>query len=302
MGNEKGYLMADNNKTMLVPMENSATDKLTDFQAPAQDYNAFAEASATQTFKVNMDNYHNSDNPLLATSSVLLKKMYVLQHTYDIGNVNEVRQDLVDMMNLVMESFTKQNIESNQMLLARYLLCTFMDEIISSTYWGKEHNWASNSLLGIFYNETYGGDKFFQLLSQLQASAATHINLLELMYIALSLGFEGKYRIQPRGKMDLDTIRENLFKQIKMVKGQSALKFYNEQEATKVSDRFLYKASHKMVYVSIAVMFVIIYTVLTISLVSKEGDLMDVMERQYTAYATEHGTVKDGIDNEEGIE
>ncbi len=292
----------DNNKTMLVPSSDKIQDKLTDFQAPAEDYNSFAEASATKSFKVNMDNYHKSENPLISISAVLLKKMYVLQHTYDVGNINDVRQDLVDATTLVAEAFTKQGIENNQMLLARYLLCTFMDEIISSTYWGKENNWASNSLLGIFYSETYGGDKFFQLLNQLQAQAATHINLLELMYVLLSLGFEGKYRIQPRGKQELDVIRENLFKQIKMVKGQSSMKFYEEQKPAAVSDRFLYKASHKMVYASMAGMFVVIYVLLTIFLVSKEGDFMDLMDKDMSAYIASYGAVETQIDNEEGLE
>jgi type VI secretion system protein ImpK len=51
--------------------------------------------------------------------------------------------------------------------------------------------WSRHSLLVTFHNETWGGEKFFQLLAKLAQNPQQHAHLLELMYYCLALGFEG---------------------------------------------------------------------------------------------------------------
>ena len=47
----------------------------------------------------------------------------------------------------------------------------------------------------------------------------THLVLLELLYICLCLGFEGRYRIEDRGLSKLDEIRENAYQIIQRQRG-----------------------------------------------------------------------------------
>lgn len=75
------------------------------------------------------------------------------------------------------------------------------------------------SLLSSFHNETFGGEKFFQLLERLSRNPVKHLAMLELMYLCLSLGFEGKYRVMPRGMTELEVIRDSLYRQIRQMRG-----------------------------------------------------------------------------------
>ena len=50
--------------------------------------------------------------------------------------------------------------------------------------------WARLSLLVMFHNETWGGEKVFQLLARLAEDPAGNRDLLELMHVVLALGFE----------------------------------------------------------------------------------------------------------------
>ena len=43
--------------------------------------------------------------------------------------------------------------------------------------------------------------------------------MLELMYLCLSLGFEGKYRVLPRGMLELEAVRDSLYRQIRQMRG-----------------------------------------------------------------------------------
>ncbi len=79
------------------------------------------------------------------------------------------------------------------------------------------------SLLSRFHNETFGGEKFFELLERLSRDPIKHLALLELMYVCLALGFEGKYRVMERGLLQLDGIRDALYRQIIHVRGHAPL-------------------------------------------------------------------------------
>ena len=86
-------------------------------------------------------------------------------------------------------------VRAEHVIAARYVLCTLLDEAAASTPWGGSGTWASHSLLVMFHNETWGGEKFFQLLAKLAEDPAANRDLLELMYVCLALGFEGRYRV-----------------------------------------------------------------------------------------------------------
>ncbi len=45
--------------------------------------------------------------------------------------------------------------------------------------------------------------------------------LLELSYILLSLGFTGKYRLEERGFLALETLRDQVYKQIHALRGET---------------------------------------------------------------------------------
>ncbi len=100
------------------------------------------------------------------------------------------------------------------------MLCTALDEAITTKPWSSRLDWMKNSLLIIFHNETSGGEKLFLLLDKLSRNPAKHINILELIYICMSLGYEGKYRILQRGLSELDAIRNSLYRQIRLIRGE----------------------------------------------------------------------------------
>lgn len=104
---------------------------------------------------------------------------------------------------------------------ARYALCTFIDEAVLNTPWGSESQWQEQSLLSTFFNETWGGDRFFAILDQAKQQPARCLPLLELLFVCLMLGFEGKYRVLDRGRSRLDEIQDDLSSIIRRQQGDS---------------------------------------------------------------------------------
>jgi type VI secretion system protein ImpK len=88
-----------------------------------------------------------------------------------------------------------------------------------NTPWGASSGWSQHSLLSMFHNETFGGEKFFNILDKLLQNPGQHGDSLELVYLLISLGFEGKYKLDPRGREQLEMIREKTYRSIENLRG-----------------------------------------------------------------------------------
>lgn len=93
----------------------------------------------------------------------------------------------------------------------RYTLCTAIDEAVSLADPAAANLWARGSLLSLFHNETWGGEKVFVLMDRALAQPDRYGDLLELCHIVLVLGFQGKYRLERDGTAKVDALRERLF-------------------------------------------------------------------------------------------
>lgn len=95
-------------------------------------------------------------------------------------------------------------------LVARYALCTAIDEGVLQTPWGDASDWASASLLSIFHKETWGGEKVFALVERVLAAPAKERDLALLLFHLLSLGFQGRYRLRRDGTAEVEALRDRL--------------------------------------------------------------------------------------------
>jgi len=106
-----------------------------------------------------------------------------------------------------------------QLRPAHYALCASLDDVVLATPWGNESSWAARSLVSTFHQQVRSGEGFFAVLKQLIQSPGTNLAVLELMYFCLSLGFQGQYRLSPRGPAELFRVREDLYSLIARQRG-----------------------------------------------------------------------------------
>ncbi len=102
----------------------------------------------------------------------------------------------------------------------RYVLCAFIDEAVLNTVWGSTSTWANQSLLSTLHNETSGGETFFVILDRLLKDPNGSVDLLELMFICISLGFKGRYAVMNRGHEKLEDLRNMVFEHIRRRRGE----------------------------------------------------------------------------------
>ena len=157
-------------------------------------------------------------NPLVRAANPLLDLVVPLRSMTRAPDMEALRERLVQAIQQFEAQARASRVETQTIAAARYALCTLIDETISSTPWGAGV-WNSRSLLVTFHNEAWGGEKFFQVLQRLSLDARTHLDALELMYLCLALGLEGRYRVLERGFDQLALLRERLLELIRQQRG-----------------------------------------------------------------------------------
>ncbi|MFJ4344277.1 type IVB secretion system protein IcmH/DotU [Pseudomonas sp. NPDC089401] len=157
-------------------------------------------------------------NPLVRAANPLLDVVVPLRGMARPPDREALRERLVRAVRQFEKQALASRVPTQAIAVARYALCTLVDETISSTPWGAGV-WSSRSLLVTFHNEAGGGEKFFQVLQRLTLDPRGNLDLLELMYLCLALGLEGRYRVVERGSEQLEALRERLFELIRQQRG-----------------------------------------------------------------------------------
>lgn len=115
-------------------------------------------------------------------------------------------------------ALSAQEVDPHHVLKARYCLCAIVDETILKTHWGMQSPWIQQSLLGLFHHETQGGKRFFEVLEYTLQEPRKHLQLIEYLFLLLSLGFEGQ--LYNQSSLIQDEVRLRLFIKIKQLRGK----------------------------------------------------------------------------------
>lgn len=158
-------------------------------------------------------------NPLLSAATPLLSLATQLRNSGSHPDPDSLFSHISQEINNFEAAARRGGARPEGVLASRYVLCTFLDEIVLATPWGNQSNWVSRTLLNAFHKEGWGGEKFYQILDRLLQEPQVNINSLELCYTCLSLGFEGKLRVQEGGRTELDRIQTNLYNVIRTCRG-----------------------------------------------------------------------------------
>ena len=159
-------------------------------------------------------------NPLEAAAAPLLSLIMRLKNTASHPDPDRLRQRMIDEIKEFMANARNAGIHEKTVFRARYILCTTLDEVVLNTPWGRASQWSENSLLITFHNETWGGEKFFELLDAVIQDPRKNLHLLELMYLCLAFGFQGRYRLLDNGRSRLEEQRERVYNAIRTARGE----------------------------------------------------------------------------------
>lgn len=145
------------------------------------------------------------------------------------ADIGPLRRGIVQKIRRFEQQALKYHAPNGDVSAARYVICALVDETVMTTPWGSRSAWSDNSLLSQFHNETWGGEKVFQIVDRVIAEPAKYLALLKLINLCLLMGFEGKYRVADSGRERLEDLRSNL---------QQALREYTASPPAELSSQW----------------------------------------------------------------
>ena len=244
-----------------------------------------------QEFVKNKKSFLSSgiDSPLLFASKEIFKETYRLMYLESSSDVRGISNLMSHEINQFSNMAMEQGVSSNHLHIARYILCTFIDEMLASSKWALDNDWAGVSLLSRYYQESYGGNKFFELLLRFEQEPTEYIYLMELSYVCLSFGYGGKYKQQQKNTIqDLASIKENLYRQIKITKPEKE-KFYTSHPAAQRHHKLYSKLSRRIIMSVSLFLLVIIYSIFTYTIHNNENELIKVIQEEHKSIKENHG-------------
>lgn len=93
-------------------------------------------------------------------------------------------------------------IAAEDVTAAKYAFCSAVDEIILRSSYEVREAWETRPLQLRVFGDQLAGEHFFHRLEDLRARGAQHVEALEVFHMCLLLGFQGRYALDGRDKLD----------------------------------------------------------------------------------------------------
>lgn len=171
-------------------------------------------------------------NPLVAAAHPLFSILERINLSEKVPDLNELQNNLFHELQAFMTKATASEHTEEIILVARYLLCATIDEVLEKAY-HKNNKELSNStnIIHMEKNEiqepqdildlneeslpqhpTSSPDNhFFQIIEKAMVKPSFYLDIIELTYFCIITGFEGKYRQDPNGKQALENFQDKLY-------------------------------------------------------------------------------------------
>jgi type VI secretion system protein ImpK len=158
-------------------------------------------------------------NPLVAAASVLLGLASRVRGTTTQKDVEGLRDRVVRELKTFEANASATGLPRELVRTAHYALSATIDDLVMSTPWGGQSSWAKRSMVSTFHNEVVGGERFYEILNHLHKNPGRSADVLELMYVCLALGFEGRLRITGRGTSEHSRVRDGVYRTLRERRG-----------------------------------------------------------------------------------
>jgi type IV/VI secretion system ImpK/VasF family protein len=110
------------------------------------------------------------------------------------GDLAAVRSDIVQGLLVMEQEIQRQPGGQARFKTVKYVLASLADEVVLASGQADIGGWQGDLLEMELFNSSVAGERFFELL---EAEGYRDPDLAELFFLAMVLGFQGKYRNKP---------------------------------------------------------------------------------------------------------
>jgi type IV/VI secretion system ImpK/VasF family protein len=169
-------------------------------------------------------------NPLIAAAGPLFSLLDRLGISQNLPPIDEIRSKMEHEVNAFNSRLLKQEYADDLTVIARYIMCATIDELLGKNYL-RIHNEPAEfkSFIPPSNDDTGSEKRFFEIIDYIKERANQYLDLLELVYYCLIVGFEGEQHLKPDGRQTLDNLIEELYHLIQEHRVHKPLRLFKQQ-------------------------------------------------------------------------
>ena len=153
---------------------------------------------------------YGAANPIIVAAAPLLMLLGHLRLMAVERQAEPLAEHVAELIEEFDRKIAKTDVSEEDARIAKFVLCETADDIIANLPGSNHDFWAQHGMLSQFFQLKPTGAGFFQALNTVLAAPETHCDLIELMHVCLSLGFEGQYRGSAREDRGLERVRRDV--------------------------------------------------------------------------------------------
>ncbi len=153
-------------------------------------------------------------NPILEAAMPLLLLLANVRIAKSLPQVAPMMSSVAQGIEALAPELRSKNISEDQIRATQYVLCATADDIVQNLPSTDRLLWTQYSMLSRFFQIRDSGIGFYDELAKLRQNPQVNHNVLGLMHAAMSLGFEGKYRVAG-GDVPHQQIRRDIYQTLR---------------------------------------------------------------------------------------
>ena len=145
------------------------------------------------------------ENLAMLYQGALTAAVRIQAHRQQLGNALAFRQRMKDVLAEIEREAVRRHYTGAQVSEANFAFVAFLDEVILSSNDLSRDDWAKRPLQEELFGISTAGEQFFTHLDALLSKPNTPelIDVLEVYYLCLLLGFQGLYILDGRAQLQL---------------------------------------------------------------------------------------------------
>lgn len=146
-----------------------------------------------------------------------------LRAVAEFGEARALRDRANDLLDRARSQALDAGMPPGDVQDAAFAVVASLDEAVQASTWSKKDEWLARPLQLEHFDRYDAGEEFFARLETLRTDPAATAHVLEVYYLCLALGFEGRYQLQEEKQRRL--LIENTYAELRRVErtGSEAL-------------------------------------------------------------------------------
>ena len=177
-------------ETIVIDRAETKSAKMDD----GQNHSTLVSVHSSSVQEEFLHHFDKAENQLINISSELLTKTLKVSTLSEPDDLTVFREQLIHSINDIKSQATSLTYPIAVIDKLCFLYAVVFDEFIIYTEWGEKRGWENKTLLSELFGMRNGGELFFSVAEKAARQPHKLIDLLEIIYLFLNIGFKGQYR------------------------------------------------------------------------------------------------------------